>query len=78
MRLAHRVSYELFVDDIPEGALICHRCDNRLCVNPEHLYAGNYSDNMRDAYAKGRGPKGYKRPNQNAGRPRDEYGRFLR
>lgn len=40
----------------PEGMLIMHRCDNPPCVRPSHLMVGTYSDNMRDAQAKGRRP----------------------
>ena len=75
---AHRIAYEHFVGKIPEGISVLHKCDNPPCVNPEHLFLGTYSDNIRDAYAKGRGPKGYRRPKQNDGRPRNEFGRFLR
>lgn len=51
---AHRVVYELFHGPLPAGALVCHECDTPACVRPSHLYAGNNSTNMRDAWARGR------------------------
>jgi len=44
------------VGAIPEGAFICHTCDNGKCVNPAHLFIGNALINNRDCYAKNRHP----------------------
>ena len=51
---AHRVAYELAIGPITEGALVCHRCDNKLCVRPDHLFLGTQSDNMQDWTKKGK------------------------
>ena len=57
-RLVHRIVYELVNGRIPEGMLICHKCDIRNCVNPDHLFIGTYKDNQQDAACKGRMAKG--------------------
>ena len=56
MKMAHRHAYEIANGDIQDGQFVCHRCDNGLCVNPDHLFLGSHSDNMKDAANKGRIP----------------------
>lgn len=60
---AHRIAFEMVNGPIPDGALICHHCDNPSCVNPAHLYAGTAATNRADCVSR-------KRHNPSASHPR--------
>ena len=53
----HRFVYEYHYGQIPKGFNVCHRCDNPNCVEKTHLWIGTQSQNIADAYAKGRRKK---------------------
>lgn len=55
---AHRVAYELAKGPIPRGLIVLHKCYNPLCVNPDHLVAGDHKENARDREACGRTQRG--------------------
>ncbi|MET4106008.1 HNH endonuclease signature motif containing protein [Hymenobacter sp. UYP22] len=55
---AHRAAYQLHKGEIPSGASVCHTCDNRACINPQHLFTASNQLNMRDCAEKGRSRNG--------------------
>lgn len=57
-RLAHRIVWERLRGPIPPGIVLCHRCDNPPCCNPEHIFLGTVADNNADKLAKGRQARG--------------------
>lgn len=62
--LAHRVAYQTWVGDIPDGCVVMHVCDTPPCVNPNHLRSGTQGENVRDMFDKQRvqRPRGENHP----------------
>ena len=54
----HRHFYTIYKGDIPSGAVVRHICDNRLCINPDHLILGSHGDNVADRVKRGRSATG--------------------
>ncbi len=52
--MAHRIAYELTYGAFDKALFVCHKCDNRRCVRPDHLFLGTQKDNMRDCCRKNR------------------------
>lgn len=59
---SHRVAYLLAYDSIPNGMCVLHKCDNKRCVRPGHLFLGTLADNVHDCIAKGRARRGKLKP----------------
>lgn len=55
---AHRVAWEMSCGEVPDGLFVLHRCDNRRCCNPAHLWIGTHKENMADMQCKGRAATG--------------------
>jgi len=60
--LIHRFIYQEMFEEIKQGMIVRHKCDNPTCINPEHLELGTQFDNVQDRVKRGRGTKGEKVP----------------
>ncbi len=61
--LVHRIAWELEHGKIPDGLWVLHRCDNKICIKPGHLFLGTQRDNNKDCWEKGRVRRGERHRN---------------
>ena len=73
---AHRLSWEIYCGEIPRGMQVLHRCDNRKCINPVHLFLGSQKNNIQDAISKGRYDAA--KYGRMTGKVRNERGQFIK
>lgn len=72
---AHRLMWEFSNGEIPKGIQVLHKCDNRKCINPDHLFSGSQRDNIQDAISKGRYDSA--KYGQMTGKVRNNKGQFV-
>lgn len=64
LQRAHRLAYQAFIGELPPGKMVCHRCDTRVCCNPNHFFLGSSQDNIDDMVRKRRTCSGLRRSRQ--------------
>jgi HNH endonuclease len=74
---AHRFSFRTLKAAIPKNLLILHQCDNRRCVNPDHLHLGTHSENLVEAYQRGKSPPRRKLTDEQVRQVRKMHGSML-